>query len=141
MALQVIARRMQLLHGCIGRCVIHAGDVVLMLILAGVLTFASCGCGSGFQLVGQSATHLVYVICISNILKHLSFEFLFGFDTMLQDFPYDGEVPLATVRYLWTNIARVHENPGRCYTDYTNSLDCLQPSQVSDILHHYYFLS
>jgi hypothetical protein len=118
----------------------HAGDVVLMLILAGVLTFSSCGCGSSFQLVGQSATHLVYVIGISNILKHLSFEFLFRFG-LLQDLPYNSEVPFATVRYLWTNIARVHGNPGESYTDYTNGLDCLQPSHVSDILHHYYFLS
>jgi hypothetical protein len=62
--------------------------------------FSSCGCGSGFQLVGKSATHLVYVICISNVLKHLSFEFLFIFGTMLQDLPYDGDVPLATVGYL-----------------------------------------
>jgi hypothetical protein len=140
-ALQLIAGRVRLLHGCIGRYVMHAGEVVLMLILAGVLTFSSCGCGSGFQLVGQSATHLVYVICISNVLKHLSFEFLFRFVTMLQDLPYDGDVPLATVGYLWTNIAMVHGNPGRRYTDYTNGLDCLQPSHVSDTLHHYYFLS
>jgi hypothetical protein len=141
MALQVIAGRVQLLHGCIGRCVMHAGDVVLMLILAGVLTFSSCGCGSSFQLVGQSATHLVYIICIYTVLKHLSFEFLFTFGTMLQDLPYDGNVPLATVGYLWTNIARVHLNTGRRYTDYTNDLYCLQPSHVSDTLHHYYFLS
>jgi hypothetical protein len=129
------------LHGCIGRCVMHAGAVVLMLILAGVLTFSNCGCGSDFQLVGQSATHLVYVICISNVLKHLSSEFLFRFGTMLQDLPYDGDVSLATVGYLWTNIARVHGNPGPCYTDYTSGLDCLQPSHVSDTLHHYHFLS
>jgi hypothetical protein len=90
---------------------------------------------------GQSATHLVYVICISNILKHLSFEFLIRFGTMLQDLPYDGEVPLATVGYLWTNIARVHGNPRRRYIDYTNGLDCLQPIHVSDTIHHYYFLS
>jgi hypothetical protein len=141
MTLQVIAGRVQLLHGCIVRCLMHAGDVVLMLIVAGVLTFSSCGCGSGFQLVGQSATHLVYVICISNIFKHFSFEFLFRSGTMLQNLPYDDEVPLATVGYLWTNIARVNGNPGRHYTDYTNGLDCLQPSHVSDTLHHYYFLS
>jgi hypothetical protein len=91
-------------------------------------------------LVGQTTTHLVYVICISNILKHLSFEFLFRLG-LLQDLPYEGEVPLATVGFLWTNIARVHGNPGRRYTDYTNGLDYLQPSHVSDILHHYYFLS
>jgi hypothetical protein len=110
MALQVIVGRVQLLHGYIGICVMHTGEVVLMLILAGVLTFSSCGCESSFQWVGQSATHLVYVICISNILKHLSFEFLFRFGTMLQDLPYDDEVPLATVAYLWTNSARVHGN-------------------------------
>jgi hypothetical protein len=53
------------------------------------------------------------------------FEFLFRFDTMLQDLPYDGDVPLATVGYIWINIARVHGNPGRRYTDYTNGMDCL----------------
>jgi hypothetical protein len=74
-------------------------------------------------------------------LSICSFEFLFRFDTMLQDLPYDGDVPLATVGYLWTNIARVHGNPGRRYTYYTNGMDYLQPSHVSDTLHHYYFLS
>jgi hypothetical protein len=50
--LQLIAGGVQPLHGCIGRCVMHAGEVVLQLILVGVFTFSNCGCGSGFQLVG-----------------------------------------------------------------------------------------
>jgi hypothetical protein len=57
---------------------------------------------------------MVSVICISTVLKHLSFEFLsFRFGIMLQDLPFDDEITLATVGCLWslTNIARVHGNP------------------------------
>nr|XP_034577544.1 uncharacterized protein LOC117841082 [Setaria viridis] len=46
---ELIARVLQLLHGCIVRCVMPVGGLGLMLILVGVPTFSGCRCGSAFQ--------------------------------------------------------------------------------------------